>query len=186
MSFNPLADGAAEALDFITLAGMASPGIAYVEGAGTPRKWDKQQGYGTDGAFLKWTGDDLAEFTVRIECWLSEHFLAWASFRELVKKSPPNVQPKVLDIRHPQLEDCDIHAVVVLDVSQWVLSDDTGKWSVTIKFSVFRAAKPAIAAPKASIDKPDSPDDAKDAVDVQIQNLQNQFSAAQKEANDTP
>jgi len=137
-----------------------------VRGAGSPRKWDEQAGYGSDGASLKWTGDGLSEFTVTFQAWDETIFIAWDTFREIVKKSPPNVQPKVLDIRHPTLEELDIHAVVVLDVSQWDVADDTGMWEKEVKLKVYRAPRPALASPKASIDKPDNPDDAQDAADL--------------------
>lgn len=164
-------DPDSEAIDFIVLAGQQSPGLAVVAGGSSPRKWDEQQGYGTDGASLKWTGDGLAEFDVKLFLWLPSHFTAWESFKQLVKKTVPGVQPKAMVIQNPFLDDLDISQVVVTDRTQLTLDDETGMWAVTIKFKQYRKPKPALAAPKGAIDGPDSQDDAKDKYDKLIDQI---------------
>ena len=66
--------------DFIVLAGVPSPGMAIVKGAGNPRNWDIAKGAYTTGATVKFMGQGLAEFEVDIFCWKALHFLQWKVF----------------------------------------------------------------------------------------------------------
>lgn len=137
--------------DFIVLAGAPSPGLAVVKGAGSPRNWDVQKGYGLTGATTIFTGQDLSKFDVDIFCWEPEHFLAWQVFARLTLVNPPiGARPTSLSIQHPTLQDppLTISQVVVTNVSQWEQDPDgSGLWSRTISFLEYRKPRPALVKP---------------------------------------
>lgn len=168
------------AQDYILLGGEKSPGRATVLGAGSPRTWDKRKGYGYSGAFVIFTGDDLAKFKVQIDLWKKDQFAEWDRFaKKCLVKPPLGQKPKALDIQHPLLnaEPLKITSAVVEDVSQWD-QDEEGLWSCTIDFLQFRAPKPALGKPNAAIPSVAKPiPTAQDAADVEIQRLMAQFSA---------
>lgn len=141
------------AQDYIELGGMTSPGRATIVNAGSPRTWDKRKGYGFSGATLVYTGDDLAEFDVLIDLWDKSQFQAWDDFaKKTLEKPPIGQRPKALDIKHPILNrsPTKITSVVVLDVLG-PDQDEDGLWTYRIKFSAYRAPKPALGKPNASI-----------------------------------
>lgn len=136
--------------DYINLAGFPSPGAAVVKGAGSPRNWDIQKGYGRSGATTIFTGEDLAKFDVDIFCWEPEHFLAWQIFAQATLVNPPiGAFPFSMAIQHPALNDAplSITQVVVTNVTQWEQSDDTGLWCRTISFLQYRKPKDALVKP---------------------------------------
>lgn len=149
---NPL--GLIPSQRYITLsaAGVSvpSPGVAKVKGAGTPRNWDIRAGYGFSGASLVFTGTGLAKFDVDIFLWEHEHWLLWEAFSVLLTNPPPppGVLPFSLGIDHPALNKKPwlINKVVVEDVTSWE-ANDTGLWSLTIKFIQYRKPKPALLPP---------------------------------------
>ncbi|WP_437567909.1 hypothetical protein [Sorangium sp. So ce542] len=89
----------------VVLASRRTPGLAEVVGAGSPRDWDERKGYGISGAFLVYTGDGLAKFSVKVYLWEDAHFEEWESFKLIVDKPARGVRPKALDIYHPALDD---------------------------------------------------------------------------------
>lgn len=164
--------------DYILLGGVQSPGRATVLGAGSPREWDVRKGYGYSGAVTVYTGENLAKFEVLIELWEKSHFAEWVRFAKIALEKPPlGTKPKALDIAHPllNLPPLSITSVVVEDVSQFE-QDEEGLWSCTIKFLQFRAPKPALGKPLASIPNAAKPvPTAQDAADVEIQKLVKTF-----------
>lgn len=159
--------------DYIILAGEKSPGLATPAKAGSPRKWDKRDGYGLSGATLVYIGDDLAVFDVIIDLWTTEQFGEWARFAKLLEKAPAGTRPKAMGIQHPLLNrsPLKITEVVVFDVSQFE-QDDYGLYTCSITFSCYRAPKPVLGKPLAAIPAASKPvPTAKDAADVEIQKL---------------
>lgn len=152
MSFDPF--GLIPAEDFIILAGLRSPGVATIKGAGSPRKWDCQDGYGFSGGSTRFIGNKLAKFDVEIAIWDPAHWVEWQAFSVLLKKPAGGaVIPMVgLGISHPLLNKAplEITAVVVDDVSVFV-QDEYGLWTCTIKFIEFARPKPALGKPLAEI-----------------------------------
>jgi hypothetical protein len=129
---------------------LASPGVAKIKGAGSPREWDIRKGYGFSGASLVFTGTGLAKFDVDIFIWEDAHWVAWELFSALLTNPPPppGVMPTSLGIDHPLLNKKPwlITKVVVEDISSWEVSD-TGLWSLTISMLQYRKPKPAILPP---------------------------------------
>lgn len=166
--------------DYILLGGVKSPGRATILGAGSPRTWDVRQGYGYSGAVVVFTGDGLAKFDVRIDLWEKSHFSEWARFAKVaLEKAPMGLKPKAMDIAHPVLNmaPLKITSVVVEDVSQFE-QDEEGMWSCTIKLLQYRAPKPALGKPLASIpNAPNVAPTAVDAAELEIKRLTAQFSA---------
>lgn len=172
--------------DYAYLAGVVTPGPVSFEGANSPRKWDKQAGYGTDGSSSKFTGNDLSEFTMKIRMWEVAHFVAWGSFKDLVKKTPAGVIPKAMDLRHPITADLGITKVVVTDVGQLTQTDDTGLFEIAIKFMQYGKPKPILGLPGGPIDKPNPQDDANDKLQQQVADKSAQLDALQKQLTNTP
>jgi hypothetical protein len=160
---NPI--GQPELCDLIVLAGTTSPGQAEIVGGGSPREWDKRKGYGLSGATLVYTGDGLAEFSVKISMWDETQLFQYeGDFALILAKPPTGKKPKALDFYHPLLSEppIGIRAVVILDVSPLEQIAD-GMWTVTVKFQQYRAPKPALAKPSGSnsnakVKRPDAAD----------------------------
>jgi hypothetical protein len=135
--------------DYVVLGGKRTPGFAVPRGAGSPRKWDRQAGYGLSGAVLYYLGEDLTSFEVDVYCWEAAHFAAWDTFAKAVLSPPAPVRvPASLSIQHPALNGppLNIDQVVVEDVSQWEQEDD-GLWVRSIKLIRYRKPKPALVKP---------------------------------------
>lgn len=143
--------------DYIILAGKMSPGLCDVSGAASPRDWDVRKGYGLSGATVVYTGDGLAEFTVRLFLWESTHFQAYSTWKTLIKKTAPNVKPRAMDIQHPYLADLEITSVVVADTLQ-MQQPTPGLWTKDIKFKQYKKPLPQISKPTDnSMSKPNEP-----------------------------
>jgi hypothetical protein len=155
-------------IDYILLAGERSPGIADVEGAATPRKWDSAQGYGMSGAVARYTGDELSEFSVKLRLYSDDDWLRWDFWKPLVAKAPIGTRPKALDIWHPFLEELGIKSVVVKNWKQPIQSAD-GEWTIEIVFLQYRK-------PRAQSSKPDGAKSATtDPYDQRIEQLTGQL-----------
>ena len=159
---------------------MKSPGVATVSGAALTRTWDKRKGYGTTGASLVYSGEDLGEFAVTFEFWdWPTQRAAWIDFaKRVLVKEPTGSSPKALRIEHWQLNDppVSIDSVVVKKVGQ-PEQDDYGLVTVKVDFSQFRSPKAALGKPtstKVPGTKKKQPT-AKDAADEQIEKLTKQF-----------
>lgn len=166
--------------DYIMLGGLRSPGRATIIGCGSPRDWDIRKGYGYSGAVVVFTGDSLAKFKVAIDLWLPAHFAEWNRFAKACLAKPPlGLKPKAMDISHPllELEPLKVTSVVVEDCSQFD-EDDEGLYTCVIDFLQYRAPKPAIGKPLASIPNAvKKVPTAQDAADLEIQKLVKEFSA---------
>jgi hypothetical protein len=137
---------------YIVLGPMRSPGVATVKGLDSPREWDIRPAYGYSGATVVYKGAGLSKFTVEIDLWLPEHFLAWNLFAPILAPPKPGLLGMALGIKHPIINGPPhgITEVVVTDVSQPVQSD-TGKWTYTIAFLQYRKPLPTLSRPIAAI-----------------------------------
>ena len=135
--------------DWFQLGAHKSPGKATIRHAGSPRKWDERDGYGTSGATLTYNGQKLARFEIDIELWSAFQLLEWNVFATLyLAKAPVGVKAKALSITHPQLNlaPLSISAVVVEDCTQFE-DDGYGVWKCTIKLIEYRPSQ-AVALTK--------------------------------------
>jgi hypothetical protein len=165
--------------DFFYLAGNKSPGRATLVGAGTPRRWKKNSGYATSGASLVYQGNDLSEFSFEVYMWDRKlHVPQWNEFaKNVLAKPPPGVTADAYLIEHPALvfPPLNITAAVILDVSQ-PEQDDTGGWTVTIKFQEYAPPKTHEAKAVATPDVPNAPPKPADAAEQQIAQLSSQLN----------
>lgn len=173
--------------DYLVLDGIRSPGVVTVSGGALKRQWDKRKGYGTTGATLVYTGDDLSDFDATFTFWQWDDGQRdeWLAFAKAVLVKPPTakgaktVSPKAQRIEYWQLNDppVSITSVVVVDVGQPDTSDETGLVTVKVKFSQYRAPSAALGKPKGTnvpaVKK--KPPTAQDQQDLQIQALMKQL-----------
>lgn len=176
-----LGGGDFPAQDYIVLSGEKSPGRATVKAPNSPRTWDKRKGYGTSGASLVYTGDDLSEFDVEIVLWKKSQFAEWKSFaKKCLEKPPKGARPKALKIEHPVVNASPwlIDEVVVKDVLGFEDTSDDGLWQGTIQFIQYRAPLPALGKPKQAIPGAAAKiPTAQDAADLEIQKLSAEFGS---------
>lgn len=167
MAWNPLD----QPVDYIKLAGQKSPGLAEVIGAASPRKWDERGGYGLSGSTVVFRGVGLCKFTVKIKLYTADDWASWDAWRPLVAKPPLGTRARAQEIWHPLLEQLEVSAAVVEEVSQPEQTND-GEWTITIKFIEYRKPKVALAKPDGAKATPADP------IETQvIQPLVNQFNA---------
>lgn len=157
MAWNPIT----EPCDYILLAQQKSPGLATVEGASSPRKWDEREGYGISGAFSVFRGRGLAKFSVKLRLTTEQHWADWAAWKKLVDKLPTRrggsgKDTGNLDIWHPLLEDVGVTSVAVAERLQPVQVVD-GEWTIEIKFIEFRRPKLSLAKPEGAAATPVDP-----------------------------
>ncbi len=139
MTFNPLDDP----IDFVTLAGQRSPGLAVVSNVTSPRRWDERRGYALSGARVVFRGIGLARPIVTLRLFTTEDWNGWHGWRELVQRPPIGERARAQDIWHPKLEDYGIVSVVVEDVLDPRQVAD-GEWNIDIKFIEFRRPVPTL------------------------------------------
>jgi hypothetical protein len=143
--WNPLADP----IDFFTLSGLRSPGVAELSGATSPRKWEERGGYGLSGATVVFRGVGLCYFTFRLKLYTETDWDDWLSWKSLVNRPPFGTRPKAHDIWHPFLDQLGVTAAVVEEVTQ-PEQGESGEWTVSIKFIEFRKPVVALAKPVAA------------------------------------
>lgn len=165
MSFDPITSP----VDHVVINGQRSPGVAVVEGAGSPRQWDERRGYGTSGAISVYRGAKLAKFTVKFTLTTAAEFAAWAEFAPLLARPVSRARPRALTISHPILEDLGISQCAVEDLRQ-PTPGDTGDWTYEVAFIQFRRPAPALARPDGAEDGPqiDDPLDRQIAENTRI------------------
>lgn len=145
MSFNPI--GAS--IDYVTIAGQRTPGIAEIQGASSPRRWDQRRGYGLSGATVIFRGLTLAQFKILLRLYTEQDWQDWESFRPIVQRPPFGERPRALDIAHPILADLNITSVVVEDLLQPAQTED-GVWTVEIRLLEYRRPTIALSRPDGS------------------------------------
>lgn len=149
-----------EPQNYVEFAGYATPGIAEVVGASSPRKWEKRESVGWSGAFLVYQGLELSSFSVVVRLYDDADFVLWHEFAPVVQRVPLGRFQKPVDIAHPQLAMLGIHSVVVEDVTQATQTED-GVWEIEIKLIEYRSPHIALAQAKGSQATPNDPIDAR-------------------------
>lgn len=117
-ALNPIDFPAAH--DVIVVGGVLSPGICVVEQVKRAHEFDVKKGKGYYGATVTFVGRPPAKFKVTFKLWKPEHFLAWETFRELLKYDPTKQAPEAVDVFHPVLADIDLHSVVTESIGSIV------------------------------------------------------------------
>ena len=185
------ADGRVEA-DAIRVAGVWTPGLCVISKAGQTFTWDKRKGYGYGGAWLIFTGDDLAEFDITWTFWRQDQIDAWKAFQKSNLSKPPaqpqlnsaflpNVpKPKALGVYNPILNELGITQIVPKVVGQFV-QVSIGKWQKTVSFYQFKAPVPLLGKPSQAIpDATPKAPTADDALQLEIRAKQQDVAARQK------
>lgn len=137
-------------VDYIILQGQRSPGICTISGAGDPRNWTEQPGYGRAGATLTYSGNPLSKFDVTMQIWNDKDLQDWLEFAPLTRKPKPVRDPGCLLIEHPILAEIGITQVVVDDRTQLSQTGD-GVWSVTVNFRTYNKPRPILLKPDGTI-----------------------------------
>jgi hypothetical protein len=155
--YNPLTNP----IDYIVLEGEKSPGLADVE-ADSPRKWEEQEPFAMAASFLRGGGRRLSHPKVTLRLYTDEHWAAWNAWKRLIKPLPAGliqVPSKFAHgIWHPWLEDVDVKAVVIANVSTPKPIDDGTAFAIEISMIEFRVPKISFAAPSASKQDAAAPD----------------------------
>ncbi len=156
MSWNPNS----QPIDYFTLAGQKSPGIAELENGGDLlRELKERRGFGVSGAFAVFSRVPLVNFTFKIRLVTPEHWAAWHVWKSIVYKLPEK-RIGALDFWHPLLEDHGVKSVIVQSISTPKREGEDGGWAVLIGFKEQRAPKLTLSTPQASQSTPQDPYDA--------------------------
>ena len=158
-------------VDVIELNGSPSPGTAKITGLADKRKFDEQISMYTSGGILIYRGRPLCRFTCTLTFAEAQDWIDWAAWRSIVARPLQGQLPKALTIVHPWTAMCGVHEVVVEEVGQPEEGDETGIWTVAIKFIEFNPPKPSFAKPDAAATKSDDDPDTLKLALISGQNL---------------
>jgi hypothetical protein len=173
MAFDPITQRA----DSVFFLGLATPGIARVEGnSGSPRKWQERGGFGFSGCTVAFTGLGLAKFDVLIELYTKLDWELWAAFLPILAPPKPGPNARALAVFHPFLAMHGISECVVLDISIPRV-DDMTVGHVVIYCQAFRKPVFALAKPIAAKQTPTDPIDAQIDSKVALVNAQREALA---------
>lgn len=139
MTWDPIA----QPIDHVLLAGQRTPGIATIEGLGSPREWVERRGYGLSGATLRYRGNRLAHFKILVRLTTPQDWADWHEFRPTVQRPPLGERARSMEIVHPLCEMLEIRAVVVENLHAPVQAPE-GWWTVTIEVIEYRRPIPAL------------------------------------------
>lgn len=168
-------------VDWVSIGGQKSPGIATVKGGASLRDWEQRKGYGLSGASSVYTGDSLSDFEIEFKIWdnadlRGSMFTEWYLFAQVLRKVPRGKRPKSFTIFHPMLAEVGITRAVVTKVGQFS-QDKDGIFTKTVNFLEYREPTPILAKPKGAIpNAAEPPADATSAADLQIQALRAQLA----------
>lgn len=154
MTFNPITSP----VDYILLANRRSPGLATINAADSPRRWDERRGYAFSGGRVVFRGIGISRPILTLRLYTEEDWTGWHEWKTLVSRPPIGERAHALDIWHPILEDLDINSVVVEKVLQPKQTAD-GEWSIDIKFIEYRVPVPMLAVAEGSVERPGDPVD---------------------------
>jgi len=167
-AFDPIASP----VDFFTIAGIRSPGIAELKGVALSRQIDERRGFGLMGATTVVKGQKLAHFSADIKLVTSAEFAAWDSFAStLARFNPRQDRAHGFTFDHPQTSQLGINAVVVEEIGSPVQTAD-GEWTASIKFVEHRRPRRMLA----TTDGSDEQNQPEDPVDREIQRLTAQLN----------
>lgn len=170
------------ALNVVVVNGVPSPGRATITGAAIPYKYHVQEGYGLSGATTTYHGRGVAKFTLTIDMWAREHFLAWPLFAKLLEPPKPGLK-LVVEMQHPILSAQGIKAVAVESMGA-LERQGNGLWRCTIQCLEWRPPVPALVKPRGAIPgvakgKPIPP---KTEADLALEKARAEFEAARTAA----
>lgn len=138
-------------LNSVTIAGLASPGRARVQGASKPLNWDIKPSYGYSGATVVFKGRGLAEFTLYLDFWKKSQFAEWEVFKKVFDLPQKPLGTKLsLGIHHPLLADLGIELVVLKKLGQFERGSN-GLWTVAIELLEYRAPLKSIVKPRGGV-----------------------------------
>jgi hypothetical protein len=80
MPWNPIT----QAVDYATLAGRRTPGIAEITGAAAVRNYRERRPFGMGGATVVFHGVELAKFVLKLRLYTEQHWDEWHAFKSLV------------------------------------------------------------------------------------------------------
>lgn len=169
------------AQDYISIAGIRSPGKATIFGGRWKTDWQEAKGMYLAGATLRPMGDALATFSIRFEIWDPTDWALWVQFYKQFL-APPGFKASplgsgislALTIMHPTLQMMGIAQCVVEDRTT-PEKDDHGLWSQMFHFKQYRPPVPVPQKPIGAIPGASAPKaTAKDAADIEIQALRAQ------------
>lgn len=133
-------------VDFVTIAGQRTPGIAEILDADKMRRLIERRGFALSGATVRDGGAMLVHFKIRLTFTTSADFEAWDAFRPLLARPPGRAggSPRnALDVEHPILALADIRSVIPEKVGQPVPTD-AGAWTIELGFCEFRNPQPQL------------------------------------------
>lgn len=139
-------------LAYFTLDGVRCPGVLYEMelGDGTVLNWDKQNGFGLDGAFQRFTGLDLAEFTFRLRCTTAadRQVRDSGAWRRAAKAPKPGQPDRIRAINHIVLRRADPPVTIVtMQNSPFEVAPDDGGAILAYKFRDGRKPAPRKTTP---------------------------------------
>lgn len=138
-------------VNYITLAGRRSPGIAKITNAEALRRLHERRAFGVAGASVIDQGGLLAHPQVRLDFFTREDLAGWEDWKTLLAR-PRSRQTLGQDIEHPLLADLEIRCVLFEGRSQ-IEENETNGWYVVIKFCEFVRPVPVLSAPSQTIDQ---------------------------------
>jgi hypothetical protein len=156
MTWNPLT----QPTDKVILGGLETPGLAEVLGASSARKWDILSGQGMSGGILIYRGIEPSQFTIRIRLLTEVDWDDWARFRPIVLRPPIGKIARTFDITHPVLNEVNIHACVIKDVTAPTQGED-GEWVIEITCIESRVPRRSRSKPDAAEATPFDPREQK-------------------------
>ncbi len=145
MAWDPIRDP----INYYKLNNVRCPGVSLIgDPADAKRNWEQQKSMGFSGAFLRYTGDGLAEFSMTTYLWEPVQFDQWRDFAKMLLPAPTGKKPDALLIWHPLLvlEPNNITKVVVTSAPTPV-GNQQSLYTFTTKFTQFRVPKAASAKP---------------------------------------
>ncbi len=158
MALNPFLNPQAE--DFVTIAGVSSPGVippGGISGAKRTYKYDVKTGKGTAGSTTTFVGKPPSPFTIKFVFWEEAQFDAWIAFLPLLKYDPTKKgkAAQAYDVFHPVLAELDIKSVVTTDIAGRE-HDGAGLYTVAVEFLEYAQASKAsvVSTPKGSKSAP--------------------------------
>jgi len=130
--------------DSVYFYGLATPGLAVVEGgSGSPRKWQERGGYSCNGATIVFTGLGLAPFDVILKLYDKADWDAWNAFLPMLAPPKPGERARAIAVYHPFLKAYGIGEAVVKDIS-FPKVDDMGVTQIVIYCQAFRKPAPFV------------------------------------------
>ncbi len=152
-------------VDYFTVAGQRSPGVAELQGVTLSRTIDERKGFGLMGATTVVKGQKLARFSASVRLFEVAHFEAWQTFVDTLRRfNPRNDRMRGFTFSHPQTDQLGISAVVVEEIGAPTQTGD-GEWTAVIKFVEHRRPRPMLARTDGSEDgEPAEPPDPVEAL----------------------